>query len=210
MTSRERLEAMLDERFGFFVRKGLLRAVPSLWQTRVGCAAMLPVTLSESERERVRSRSTWLGQIPIRVPLQVLYSPHQIFADTGLFQPVSRIVKHLVSVYHEDAFLGYDLQLLQSHPDGLRCLADEAARVARDTGWLSRGLRSLVGYPGYHLGLVGLAERASRDEYPDTLDLDTRFVSLVGFGEFCLSLPDWPPRSFYDFDPDTIVDRGWF
>lgn len=210
MSSRDRQLEMLDARFGFFVRKGLLRAVPSLWQTRVGWAAMLPVTLSESERERARSRSTWLGQIPIRVPLQVLYSPHQIFADTGLFQPVSRIVRHLVSVYHEDAFLGYDLQLLQSHPEGLRALAEEAERIARDPGLLSRGLRALVGYPGYHRGLVALADRASRDEYPDTLDLDTRFVSLVGFGEFCLTLPDWPPRSFYDFDLDKIVDRGIF
>ena len=32
------------------------------------------------------------------------------------------IVKHLLSVYHEDAFIGYDLQLLHSHSGGLELL----------------------------------------------------------------------------------------
>jgi hypothetical protein len=188
------------KRLSFFVERGRLSAIPSDWQLRVGWMAMLPITLSESERERERSRSTWLGQIPIRVPLQLLYSPHQGSADTGLLQPASRIVRHLLSVYHEDAFLGYDLELLQSHENGLALLAKRAREVAEGRDLVSRGLRALVGWPGYHEGLVALAERAGRFEYPDTLDLDPRFVSLVGFAEFCLSLPDWPPRSFYGFD----------
>ncbi len=190
----------LEQRLGFFVRRGLLRAVPSPWQVRIGWLAMLPITLSESERERARSRSTWLGQIPIRVPLQVLYSPAQALADTGLHQPPERIVKHLLSVYHEDAFLGYDLQLLQSHEHGLALLEARAGAVATGHDVLSRGLRALTAWPGYHAGLVDLARRARSGEYPDALDLDPRFVTLVGFAKFCLDLPDWPPRGFYGFD----------
>lgn len=193
-------DTLLRERLGFFVDAGLLAAVPSAWQVRVGWLAMLPVTLSESERERTRSRSTWLGQIPIRVPLQTLYSPPQALAETGLYEPAEPIVRHLLSVYHEDAFLGYDLQLLQSHAGGLALLRRRASEVASSRRWVARGLRQLVAWPGYHAGLVALAERAERFDYPDPLDLDRRFVTLVGFAAFCLSLPDWPPREFYGFD----------
>jgi hypothetical protein len=200
-------EARLRERLGFFVEAGWLEAVPSAWQVRVGWLAMLPVTLSESERERARSRSTWLGQIPFRVPLQALYSPPQALAETGLYEPASHIVRHLLSVYHEDAFLGYDLQLLQSHEGGLELLRRRAAEVATSPGWVARGLRELVAWPGYHAGLVTLAERAERFDYPDPLDLDRRFVTLVGFAQFCLTLPDWPPREFYGFDLRALRRR---
>jgi hypothetical protein len=145
----------------------------------------------------------------VRVPLQILDNPRQIFADTGLTQRAEQIVRHVLSVYHEDAFLGYDLQLLQSHPEGLALLAREAQRVAEsETPWAPY-LRRLVGWPGYHAGLVRLAESAARFEYPDPLDVDRRFASLVGFAEFCRSMPDWPDRSFYGFDRRAIKDRGW-
>jgi hypothetical protein len=109
----------IEERLGFFVKAGHLEELPTPWQVKVGWLAMLPITLSESERERARSRSTVMGQGRIRVPLQILYNPRQIAPDTGILQRPEQIVRHLLSVYHEDAFLGYDLQLLQSHPDGL-------------------------------------------------------------------------------------------
>lgn len=161
---------------------------------------MLPITFSESDRERARSRRTWLGQVPVRAPLQVLYAPHQAFTATGIMQSPAEIVRHLLCVYHEDAFLPYDLQLLHSHAGGLALLRSEAARVDRGEARFSRYLKKMVGFPGYHAGLVELAEKAERFEYPDPLDLDRRFVSLVGFARFCLALPDWPPRSFYGFE----------
>jgi hypothetical protein len=204
-----RPEEHLSARIGFFVERGMLSHVPSPWQVKVGWVAMLPVTLSESARERVRSRSTWMGQIPLRVPLQILYNPRQVFADTGLTQRAEQLVRHVLSVYHEDAFLGYDLQLLQSHPKGLALLAHEARRVVDGKTPWAHYLRRLVGWPGYHAGLVHLAEAAERFEYPDPLDVDRRFASLVGFAEFCRTMPDWPDRSFYGFDRRTIAGSGW-
>ncbi|MCP3139467.1 hypothetical protein [Pyxidicoccus xibeiensis] len=197
----------LQERFGFFVKHGHLDRVPSSWQVRVGGMAMLPVTLSESERERARSRTTLMGQVPIRVPLQILYNPRQLIADSGLTQRPASIVRHVVSVYHEDAFLGYDLQLLQSHPGGLALLREEAAKVVEGRTRWAPYLRKLVAWPGYHARLVDLAEAAGRFEYPDPLDVDPRFASLVGFAKFCLSMPDWPERGFYSFDFDTLLER---
>jgi len=200
-----RAEDHIRARIGFFVDRGATSGIPSTWQLKVGWMAMLPITLSESERERRRSRRTWMGQIPIRVPLQLLYNPHQLAADTGITRSAAHIVRHLLSVYHEDAFLGYDLQLLRSHPDGLALLRREAQKVVDGrTAWAPY-LRRLVGWPEYHQRLIELAEAAERDDYPDPLDLDTRFVSLVGFAEFCCTMPDWPDRSFYGFDLDKIA-----
>jgi len=200
-------EQSIQERIGFFVKHGYLDRLPSSWQLKVGWLAMLPVTLSESDRERERSRSTLMGQIPIRVPLQILYNPRQFITDTGLTQRPEHIVRHVLSVYHEDAFLGYDLQLLQSHPEGLALLREEAAKVVEGkTRWASY-LRKLVGWPGYHEGLLRLAEAAERFEYPDPLDIDPRFASLVAFSKFCCTMPDWPPSGFYGFEFEKVFSR---
>lgn len=186
------------------MRHGLLERLPSPWQMRVGRLAMLPITLSESERERARSRSTFAGQIPVRVPLQLLYSPQQVFADTGLSLAPEHIVRHLLCVYHEDAFLAYDLQLLHSHEGGLELLEREARRVVDGSNRWAPMLRRVVGWPDYHANLIALANAAREFEYPDPLDLDRRFCSLVGFAKFCCTLPDWPDRDFYGFDLDKL------
>lgn len=202
-----RTQDHIRERLGFFAARGYLDRLPSPWQLKVGWLAMLPVTLSESERERARSRRTLMGQVPIRVPLQIVYNPRQFVTDTGITQRAEQIVRHVLSVFHEDAFLGYDLQLLHSHPGGLALLRREAARVVeRRTPWAGF-LERLVGGPGYHARLVELAAAAERFEYPDPLDLDPRFASLVGFARFCCEMPDWPDREFYGFDLGRLASR---
>jgi hypothetical protein len=191
--------AHIDDRIGWFVRAGRLERVPTPWQVRMGTAVMMPITFSESERERARSRSTFAGQVPVRVPLQVLYAPRQVLSSSGLELRARDIVRHLLCVYHEDAFLGYDLQLLESHVGGLELLEREAARVVDRRNALTPLLERVVGWPGYHARLVELATRARAGEYPDPLDLDPRFCTLLGFAQFCCSLPDWPAREFYWF-----------
>lgn len=202
-----RMEDHIRARIGFFARRGALERLPTPWQLKVGWLAMLPVTLSESERERATSRRTWMGQVPIRVPLQVLYNPRQLVTDTGISQRADQVVKHLLSVYHEDAFLGYDLQLLESHEGGLALLAREAERVASGRTRWAPYLTHLVGGPGYHARLVELAEAAQRSESPDPRDIDPRFASLVGFARFCCSFPDWPEREFYSLDLSRLKRR---
>lgn len=187
----------IEERLGFFARHGMLERVPSAWQLSVGWLAMLPITLSESERERARSRGTWMSQIPRRALFQVLYEPRQLLVDTGLRQRPAQIVGHVLSVYHEDAFLGYDLQLLQSHPGGLALLQEKASEVARGESRWAGYLKTLTSWPGYHARLVELAAEAEAFRYPDPLDVDPRFASLVGFASWCAALPEWPPLEFY-------------
>jgi hypothetical protein len=195
-----RIEDHIRARIGPFVERGELERVPTPWQLRVGWLAMLPVTLSETERERRTSRRTWMGQVPIRVPLQVLYNPRQLIVDTGLTQRADQVVRHLLSVFHEDAFLGYDLQLLSTYPGGLALLSHEAERVARGATRWAPYLKRLVGGRGYHAHLIELADAAECGDYPDPLDVDPRFASLVGFARYCCTFPAWPHRSFYGFD----------
>lgn len=192
----------VEDRFSFFVEHGYLEKeeVPSLWQIKVGWFAMLPITLSESPRERAQSRLGWMSQIPIRVPLQILFNPRQIIPDTGLRLRPKHIMKHMVSVYHEDAFLGYDLQLLQSHPGALPALREYAKRIVDNKTIWAKFLKKVCSWPGYHKNLIELAEAAEEFHYPDPLDLDQRFVSLVGFAKFCCKMPDWPDAEFYGFD----------
>lgn len=204
-----RLARAIADRMGFFMRHGHLDRLPSPWQVKVGWKVMLPITLSESMRERERSRQTWLGQVPIRVPLQILYYPQQVFVDTGLTRSPSQMVRHLLCVYHEDACLGYDLQLLQSHPGGLALLVREARRVVTGQTLWAPMLTRVVGWPEYHHRLIDLAGAAEKFEYPDPLDLDPRFVTLVSFARFCCSLPDWPDREFYGFDLARLRGNGW-
>ncbi len=195
-----RTEDHIRARLGAFVARGELDRLPTPWQLKVGWLAMLPVTLSETERERRESRRTLMGQVPIRVPLQILYNPRQLVVDTGITQRKEHVVRHLLSVFHEDAFLGYDLQLLGTHEGGLALLEAEADRVVRgETRWAPY-LTRLVGGAGYHARLAELARAAARSEYPDPLDVDPRFASLLGFARYCCSFPNWPNAGFYGFD----------
>lgn len=196
LSRRDRARSRID----FFVERGMLERGPSPWQLRVGWLIGLPVYLSESEREREASRRTWLGQVPVRAPLQVLYSPRHLLLETGLSLPSRTVVRHLLSVFHEDAFLGYDLQLLQSDPGGLDLLEAEATRVIEGDNRLAPLLRGMVGGDGYHARLRDLAAAARDGSLPDPLDIDPRFASLVGFLRFCTELPDWPKLGFYAFD----------
>jgi hypothetical protein len=200
-------ERQIRERVGFFLDRGYLDRLPTPWQIKVGWLAMLPVTLGESARERERSRNTLMGQVPIRVPLQILYNPRQILVETGISLRADQVVRHVLSVYHEDAFLGYDLQLLHSHPGGLALLREEASRVVEGRTRWAGYLKRLVSWPGYHRRLCELAEAAERFEYPDPLDVDPRFASLVGFARFCCQMPDWPERGFYGFELERIFRR---
>ena len=200
------LQRHIESRLGGFVRRGLLEGLPSPFQVRQGTRIMRPLYLSESPRERVASRRTLLGQVPVRVWIQLAYCPAMLRSTTGFELTAEQLVRHLLCVYHEDSFLGYDLQMLRSHDGGLELLAARAEAVAVGDGRRARILRSVVGGSGYHAGLVRLAEAARSDAYPDPEDLDPRFVTLLGFARFCRGLPEWPSWSFYGFERPSAMD----
>jgi hypothetical protein len=187
-------------RLQYFVDHGLLEAVPDSWQIAAGTLVMLPVVLNETPRGRVMSRRTVLGQIPVRVPLQMLYCPQQALVGSGLLATRETVVRHVLSVYHEDAMVTYDLQLAQTHPGGLDELERRAAAVARGHDLTSKLLRGLVGGRGYHERIVELCRMARHFEYVLNPNVDQRFATLLGFARFCRTLPTFPNLGFYGFD----------
>ncbi len=174
-----------EERFAFFVAHGQLEAVPDWRQVLSATVEMLPFAFNETPVERAANRNSLFGYVPLRVPLQLLYCPEQAVVWNGLRCTPQTLVKHLLSSFHEDGVIAYDLQLLQSHPGGLRQLEEAALRVAEGSHPLSTVLSRIAG--GYHAHLAELARAAERFEYP--VDLHPRFSSLLGFGRYCLTLP---------------------
>lgn len=176
-------------RFQFFVERGLLEAVPHPRQLRAGTLQMLSFAANETPVEHAANRRSLWGHLPLRLPLQLLYCPQQFIVWNGLLATPRTLVKHLLSAFHEDRVIAYDLQMLQSHPGGLDQLERAAEAVARRRHPLWRMLSAIAG--GYHGHLADLARAAGRFEYPP--DLDPRFSSLIGFGRYCLTLPPPPP-----------------
>lgn len=191
------------DRLNFFVERRLIPRVPSSWQLAVGSLTMMPVVYGESDGKRARNRRTLLGQIPVRASLQMLYCPQQVLVGTGLLATRETVIRHVLSVFHEDSMLTYDLQLLQTHQGGLAELQERARTVARNDTLMARLLAGMVGGRGYHARVVELARAAERFEYPDEPP-DSRFGTLVGFARYCLTLPDWPSVGFYGFDLQAV------
>lgn len=173
-----------EERFDFFVRHGKLEAVPTPAQVEAGTLQMLPFAFNETPVEHAANRTRVWGRIGFRVPLQLLFCPQQAVVWNGLNATPKTLVKHLLSSFHEDGVIQYDLQLLQSHEGGLELLESEASRVADGSHALSPVLLAIAG--GYHAHLTELARAAKNFEYPP--ELNEHFSSLVGFGRFCLGL----------------------
>lgn len=174
-----------EPRFAFFVAQGLLEAVPHPSQVKAATLEMLPFAFNETPIEQAANRRSLWGYIPLRVPLQLLYCPQQAIVWNGLLASPHVLIKHLLSSFHEDGVIAYDLQLLQSYPGGLEALERAAEEVASGEDPLSPMLLAIAG--GYHAHLAELARAARRFEYPP--DLHPRFSSLVGFGRYCLQLP---------------------
>lgn len=174
-----------EPRFEFFVAQGLLEAVPHPAQVKAATLEMLPFAFNETPIEHAANRRSLWGHIPLRVPLQLLYCPQQVIVWNGLLASPHVLIKHLLSSFHEDGVIAYDLQLLQSYPGGLEALERAAGEVASGEDPLAPMLSAIAG--GYHAHLAELARAAHRFEYPP--DLHPRFSSLVGFGRYCLQLP---------------------
>jgi hypothetical protein len=172
-------------RFEPFLARGLIPAAPDSRQVFLGTRDMLSFAFNETPVEHAANRKSVWGTLPLRVPLQLLYCPQQAVVWNGLSATPRTLVKHLLSSFHEDGVISYDLQLLQSHEGGLEALeraAEDVASRRHAFGWM---LRAIAG--GYHEHLAELARAARRFEYPE--DLDPRFSSLLGFARYCLELP---------------------
>lgn len=194
----------IAERLRPFVERGLLRNVPNRVQIRQAELGMLAYVLSSDATDERRYEGRVLGHPLVRQPV--------IFAHVGLdhLDPGcslgashASIVTHLLFTYHRGTPV-FDLQLLQTHPDGLdrarasivRHLGAADPATARRRRFISAILNDPDEYHRRFLGPTGFLARAAAFEYPTPADEGSPFppeyFSLVAFLEHAATFPRRP------------------
>lgn len=194
----------LTQRLQPFLERGLIEGVPSRFQILQGELQMWPTVLSTDVTDEARYAGAPLGHPVLRQPvIFAMIGLDHLRIGTGLGAAVGSTVSHLHFTFHAGMPV-WDLQVLQTHPDGLaRLRAGTEALLARHAPadrhrmrWLARVLPHPEGYLRSFLGPEGYIARAERFDYPTAREeapaLDEAFFSVTGFMNHCLGLPEHP------------------
>ncbi|MCA9519872.1 MAG: hypothetical protein KC609_02825, partial [Myxococcales bacterium] len=167
----------LTERLKPFLERGLIRAIPTPWQLVQGSLEMAPYVVTPDAGDRSRYDGARFGHPLLRTPIvlaQIGIDHLQI--GHGLFvRSAESYFKHLMFVYHE-GMPTYDLQLVQTVPNGLERLRAFAEAIERGATPRARRQRKLIGwvipeasrYRHEFLRNGGWIDRAERFDYPST------------------------------------------
>ncbi|MCB9726931.1 MAG: hypothetical protein H6744_06325 [Deltaproteobacteria bacterium] len=183
-------------RLAVFVERGLIPRLPTAWQLFCAQVEMIPYVVMADDGDAARYAGAPLGHPLLRTP--VVFS--QVGRDHlrighGLHSTALGVFRHLSYVLHE-GYPVYDLQLVQTHPDGLerlrRHLRDVEAATTRAAA-RERRLVDLVipeasAYRRRFLEPGGWIDRAAAFDYPDPSALPPfirhDFSSLVAFANY--------------------------
>ncbi|MCB9599152.1 MAG: hypothetical protein H6721_04705 [Sandaracinus sp.] len=152
--------ASLDARLERLVRLGYVQTPPSRLQLVVGSADMLRFWISPAAADYYRSKGIDFGFHQV---LRFLDDPASMVDPTGFLSSVDVIVGHVLQVVHANP--AYDLQLLESHEDGLEELERQTRAMLEGTHPRQASIGAIVEDPGYHARLLTYVQ-AYRDD-PD-------------------------------------------
>jgi hypothetical protein len=177
--------------------EGLARCRPTRLQLLFGGADMLRFMIEPAARDYYAQKGISFGFHQL---LRVLDDPVSMIDPTGFLSARDTIVGHLMQVVHLDPI--YDLQLLQSFPDGLDELEGQLEAMIAGTHPRAGSIGAIVEDPGYHARLLDYVRRYRRDpdaaRMPRTQTLrqdphfaaaEQTFATLPGFLEYCATLP---------------------
>lgn len=185
------------DRLRVFTDTGLITRLPTRWQLVQGTIEMTPFVLSADATAEARYDGAPLGHPVLRQPL--------IFGAVGfdhlrtgpaLAARFGSVCKHLHLTYHQGMPV-FDLQLVQTHPDGLARFRARTEELIENRTSRARRLNTLVGwilpraadYYREFLGPDGWIARAERLAYPSPAEagspLAPEHYSLVGFLDHC-------------------------
>jgi hypothetical protein len=185
----------LASRLRIFTDAGLLRRIPTPWQLRQGEWEMTPYVMSTDAT--TEAGYTRLGHPILRQPI--------IFREVGfdhlatgsaLGVKLESLCAHLQLTFHQGMPV-FDLQVVQTHPDGLVQLRAALEDMAAGTTKLGRRRRRIAkmilldpdAYIGRFFGADGWLARAERLDYPmpseEGAAFPPEFYSLVGFLNHC-------------------------
>jgi hypothetical protein len=195
-----------------FLERGLITAIPTTWQFFCAQLEMMPYVVMADDGDSARYAGARLGHPVLRTPLVLSQiGPDQLRIGHGLHSTALGVFRHLSYVLHE-GFPTYDLQLVQTHPDGLeRFRAHLAAVDAASTPAAAqeRRLVDLViphaaAYRRRFLEPGGWLDQAAAFDYPDESSLPEflrpDFASLTAFVNYAA-------RAFPEHPRDTPLRR---
>lgn len=135
----------LDHRLARLVALGYLERPPTRLQLVVGSVDMLRFWISPAAADYYRSRGI---DYTFHQVLRFLDDPASLVDPTGFLSSVDVIVGHLLQVVHANP--AYDLQLLESHDDGLETLERQTLAVLAGTHPRQRSIDAVVEDSTYH------------------------------------------------------------
>lgn len=192
----------LSTRLKPFIDRGLIDGVPTRWQLVVGEVEMAPYVVLPDAGDAARYEGARFGHPLARTPIVLSQIGWEHFRiGHGLDASLVALIRHCAFVYHEGMPV-YDLQLVQTHPDGLEILRAAFERIDDGTGPRSRKDRLLTNwvipdaadYRRRYLEEDGFIDRAARFDYPEPADfLRPHFVSVASFCNYCLTEIDPEP-----------------
>ncbi len=199
----------ITERFDIFVQAGLLSELPTHWQLWLGAFEMTPYVLSPDVTAEEHYRDSFWALPAARQPFLLAHiGTDHLSSGSGLRVRLESCCKHLQLTWHE-GMPTYDLQLAQTHPDGLETLrrsteallADESPEARRQNRLARRLFPDPEAYYRQFTDPGGWIDRAAAFDYeppPADSAMPAEFTSLVGFVDHCA-------RSY----PRTPAETGW-
>jgi hypothetical protein len=187
----------LAQRLACFTEAGLIAAIPTRYQILQGTVEMTPYVVSTDATAERHYKGARFGHSLVRQPL--------IFSKVGfdhlrtgpaMAARHESICKHLHFTYHEGMPV-FDLQVVQTHPNGLRrlrerteeLLANETDSARRHNRFVAMILPNAHDYYAQFLGDEGWIARAERLDYPapdsEGSAFPPEFFSLVAFLNYC-------------------------
>ncbi|AKF05269.1 hypothetical protein DB32_002418 [Sandaracinus amylolyticus] len=148
----------LDARLSRLVALGHVERAPTRLQLVVGSIDMLRFWIEPAARDYYARRGIGFG---LHQVLRVLDDPASMVDPTGFLVDRDVIIGHLMQVVHANP--AYDLQLLESHEDGLEALERQVRAMLDGTHPRARSIGAIVEEPDYHARLLEYV-RAFRDD----------------------------------------------
>jgi hypothetical protein len=188
----------VERRLAELERRGLVDCRPGRWQILFGGLDMLRFVIEPAARDYYAQQGISFGFHQL---LRVLDDPVSMIDPTGFLSDRDTIIGHVMQVVHLNPV--YDLQLLQSFPDGLDDLERQIAEMVAGTHPRQRTIGAIVEDPGYHARLQDYVRRYRRDPATPPLVREQQtlrgdpvfaaaertFATLPGFLAYCDRLP---------------------
>jgi hypothetical protein len=168
----------LDARLASLVALGHLERAPTAIQLAIGSIDMLRFWISPAAAEYYAERGIGFGFHQV---LRVLEEPASMIDPTGLFTARDVIIDHLLQVVHANPT--YDLQLLETHEDGLASLEAQARAAIDGTHPKSGSLAATIEDADYHRRLLDYvvayrSDRAARAPIRSNVTANARWAPI--------------------------------